>query len=165
MGFPPSLLADHEKLVFDLRPHWLAMFSPGLWTVGLLIGLFIGYRAVDAVITGNASIGKSIVGGIALIAWIALAVIPFLKWRFTMFVLTTDRLITRTGIIAKQSKEIPLERVNDISFNQSIVERMVGAGDLVIESAGELGQNRITNVRKPDQVQLAIFNEIESNNA
>ena len=82
-----------------------------------------------------------------------------------MFVLTTDRLITRGGIFAKHSKEIPLESVNDVAFNQSVIERMLGAGDLMIESAGTRGQNRIENVRNPEQVQLAIFKEIESNTA
>jgi uncharacterized membrane protein YdbT with pleckstrin-like domain len=82
-----------------------------------------------------------------------------------MFVLTTDRLITRQGIVAKSSKEIPLESINDVAFNQSVVERLLGAGDLLIESAGTRGQNLISNVRHPEQVQLAIFKEIESNTA
>ena len=80
-----------------------------------------------------------------------------------MFVLTTDRLITRTGIIAKRSKEIPLERINDVAFSQSVFERLVGAGDLLIESAGERGQERITNVRDPEQVQLQIYKVAEEN--
>ena len=78
--------------------------------------------------------------------------------------LTTDRLITRFGIVAKHSREIPLERINDVTFNQSVLERLVGAGDLLIESAGERGQNRITNVRKPEEVQLRIYKEVEENN-
>jgi uncharacterized membrane protein YdbT with pleckstrin-like domain len=81
-----------------------------------------------------------------------------------MFVLTSDRLITRSGIIAKHSKEIPLERINDVSFNQTVVERALGAGDLLVESAGERGQTRISNVRKPEQVQLMIYKETEANN-
>ena len=87
-----------------------------------------------------------------------------LDWTFTHFVLTTDRLITRSGVIAKHSKEIPLERINDVTFNQSVLERMIGAGDLMIESAGERGQTRIRNVRKPEQVQLMIYKEVEENN-
>ncbi len=164
MAFPRRLLAEHETLVFDLRPHWVAVVPSVLWSLVLLVGLFLGYRAVDA-INLDATLGKSIVGAAALIAWIILALVPFLRWRFTMFVLTSDRVITRSGVIAKHSKEIPLERVNDITFNQSVLERIFGAGDLVIESAGERGQERIENVRKPEQVQLMIYKETEKNNA
>ena len=165
MGFPRKLLADHEELILDLRPHWIALLPPVLWTIAVLAFLFLGYRAVDAIVDGDPTLGKSVVGGIALITWISTALVPFLRWRFTMFVLTTDRLITRKGIIAKQSKEIPLENINDVAFSQSVIERMVGAGDLLIESAGERGQEHIENVRKPEQVQLTIYKETETNNA
>jgi uncharacterized membrane protein YdbT with pleckstrin-like domain len=164
MGFPRHLLADHEKLIFDLKPHWVAIVPPVLWTVALLVVLFGGYWAADQIFEKDPGTAKMIVGAIVTIAWLALAVLPFLRWQFTRFVLTTDRLITRYGIIAKHSREIPLERVNDVAFNQTVLERIVGAGDLLIESAGERGQTPITNVRKPEQVQLMIYKEIEENN-
>jgi uncharacterized membrane protein YdbT with pleckstrin-like domain len=164
MGFPRQLLADHEKLVFDLKPHWVAIVPPILWTIALLVVLFGGYWAAEQIFEKDPGTAKMVVGAIVTLAWLLLAVVPFLRWQFTRFVLTTDRLITRSGIIAKHSKEIPLERVNDVAFNQTVLERIVGAGDLLIESAGERGQNRIGNVRKPEQVQLMIYKEIEENN-
>ena len=161
MPFPRELLADHEDVVFDLRPHWLALAVPLFWTVVSLILLIVGSRlAADQ--TWETT-GQRVVSLVALVLWIFLAVVPFLRWRFTMFVLTTDRLITRTGVIAKRSKEIPLERINDVAFSQSVFERIVGAGDLLIESAGERGQERITNVREPEQVQLEIYKVAEEN--
>ena len=163
MAFPRKLLADHEQIVLDLRPHWIEVLPSALWSAALLAALFLGYAAVDAVMETNPEPAKAVGGGAALIAWVFLALIPFLRWRYTMFVLTTDRLITRYGIIAKNSKEIPLERINDVAFSQSIMERLVGAGDLLVESAGERGQTRIENIRKPDQVQLMIYKEIEKN--
>jgi uncharacterized membrane protein YdbT with pleckstrin-like domain len=165
MPFPKHLLADHEKLVFDLKPHWVAAVPSVLWTVVLLAFWIVGYRVADGQLDGSAqNFAQNAVAVIALVAFVFLALIPFLRWRFTMFVLTSDRLITRTGIIAKHSKEIPLERINDVTFTQSVVERMLGAGDLLLESAGERGQTRISNVRKPEQVQLMIYKEIEANN-
>ena len=157
MAFPRELLAPHEKIVLDLKPHWLALLAPALWTVGLAIAALV----FSLVVSPSGLEGLVFVG--ISVAWFFLGLLPFLRWRFTMFVLTTDRLITRTGIIAKSSKEIPLENVNDVAFNQSVFGRMVGAGDLLVESAGERGQNRITNVRNPEQVQLRIFEEIENN--
>lgn len=162
MAFPKQLLAEHEKVVFDLRPHWIAVVPSALWTTALLVAWIAGYRLVDG--RSYESVAQNVIALVVLVAWLLLAVVPFLRWRFTMFVLTSDRLITRSGVIAKHSKEIPLERINDVSFSQSAVERLLGAGDLMIESAGERGQTRITNVRKPEQVQLMIYKEIETNN-
>jgi uncharacterized membrane protein YdbT with pleckstrin-like domain len=165
MAFPRSLLADHEKLVFELRPHWISAVPPLLWTLVLLVGLFLGYQAMEAIFSKESTqeTAKSVVGGLFTLAWLYLAVVPFLRWRFTFFVLTSDRLITRSGVIAKHSKEIPLERINDVAFTQTVLERALGAGDLLVESAGERGQTRIANVRKPEQVQLMIYKETEAN--
>ncbi len=85
----------------------------------------------------------------------------YLQWANTHFVVTTDRLIYRSGVVAKKGKEIPLERINDIAFNQTIFERLVGAGDLLIESGGEQGQQRFSNVRRPFEVQNEIYRQIE----
>lgn len=159
--FPTELLADHEEVRFELRPHWIALVGPVFWTVVSLLVLVVGSRlARDRDWETGLQQAVSLV---ALVMWIALGVLPFLRWLYTIFLLTTDRLITRSGIIAKKSKEIPLERINDVAFSQSVFERMVGAGDLLIESAGERGQERITDVRHPEQVQLQIYKEAEEN--
>jgi uncharacterized membrane protein YdbT with pleckstrin-like domain len=76
---------------------------------------------------------------------------------------TSDRLIYRHGVLSKHGIEIPLDRVNTVFFRQSIFERMVGAGDLVIESASETGRQRFSNVRKPSAVQNEIYRQIEAN--
>ena len=164
MGFPRALMADHEKMILELRPHWIELMPPVLWTIALGVVLFLGYEAADSIIDDDPSTAKSIVGGVVTVAWLWLALLPALRWYFTLFVLTSDRLITRAGIIAKHSREIPLERINDVTFNQSVMDRILGAGDLLVESAGERGQTRIQNVRKPEQVQLMIYKETEDNN-
>jgi uncharacterized membrane protein YdbT with pleckstrin-like domain len=162
MPFPKHLLAEHERLVFDLKPHWVAILPSVLWTIALLVVWVLGYRVAKNVLD-DPSLPQNVVAIAVLVAFVWLALIPFLRWQFTYFVLTSDRLITRTGIIAKHSKEIPLERINDVTFSQSVIERGVGAGDLLIESAGERGQTKISNVRHPEQVQLRIYKEVEEN--
>ena len=57
--------------------------------------------------------------------------------------------------------EIPLGRVNNVLFNQSLLERLIGAGDLLIESGGESGQQTFTDVRNPDRVQNSIHAAID----
>ncbi|MBA2367002.1 MAG: PH domain-containing protein [Actinobacteria bacterium] len=157
MAFPRALLADHERIVFELRPHWVAVVPALLWAA--LIAL--AWIALGALVDSGPARLAITVG--ALVALLFLSAVPLLKWSNTLFVLTADRLITRRGVIARQATEIPLERINDVAFAQSALERVVGAGDLLIESAGERGQTRITNVKRPEQVQLRIYQATEEN--
>ena len=154
MPFPPDLLNESEEVVLDLRPHWIKLAVPVLCVVLAI--------AATAVAAGT-------VGGIlplVLLAVLALAVafllVRYVKWTTTNFVVTNERLIHREGVIAKSGIEIPLDRVQTIRFNQTIFERMLGAGDLLIESAGETGQNKFADIRKPSVVQNVIYREIES---
>ncbi len=79
-----------------------------------------------------------------------------------MFVLTSHRILTRRGVFSKQGIEIPLERINTVFFHQSVFERMVGAGDLHVESAGEGGVEAISDIRKPAVVQREIYVRMEA---
>jgi hypothetical protein len=66
-------------------------------------------------------------------------------------------------VLSKQGVEIPLDRINTVFFHQSLFERLLGCGDLVIESAGERGQEAFSNVRKPSAVQNEIYKQVEAN--
>ena len=91
--------------------------------------------------------------------------IRYAKWANTNFVVTSDRVIHRVGVIAKHGIEIPLERINTVFFNQSMFERLLGAGDLGIESAGERGAETFEDVRKPAIVQNEIYRQMEANSS
>ena len=82
----------------------------------------------------------------------------------TYFVVTSRRVIYRTGVISKKGVEIPLERVNNINFHQRIIDRIIGAGDLDIESAGKDGQSHFDFIRHPDGVQHEIYRQMEFRN-
>ena len=154
------MLADHEKLVLDIRPHWIALAGPVFLTVVIVVGevLAFAYYPDDW-----PSWARWAVVGLGVVLFLAYAVRAFLAWVTSHFVVTSDRLIHRSGWLAKQSMEIPLERVNDVSFHQTVFERMVGAGDLVIESGGEYGQNFFRDIRKPEDVQKTIYEMSEEN--
>jgi uncharacterized membrane protein YdbT with pleckstrin-like domain len=98
---------------------------------------------------------------VILIGW--LAVRPAISWATSHFVVTSDRVIHRRGLVAKHSMEIPLEHVNDVRFNQSVLERMIGAGTLVIQSASEQGREEFKDVRHPEDVQKTIYRVGEQN--
>jgi uncharacterized membrane protein YdbT with pleckstrin-like domain len=153
--FPRKLLNDHEDVILDLRPHW--WFLTGRITVLVLaVALTIFLAVVDA---PAPLLVAALVLVVAALVWL---LARFLVWTTTNFVVTTDRLIFRSGVLAKHGREIPLERVNDISFNASLFERIIGAGDLVIESAGERGQQMFTDIPRPMQVQNEVYRQIEA---
>ena len=160
MGFPRRLLADHEKLVLDIRPHWIALAGPVFLTVVIVVGEVLAFAYFP---DDWPSWARWAVVGLGVVLFLAYAVRAFLAWVTSHFVVTSDRLIHRSGWLAKQSMEIPLERVNDVSFHQTVFERMVGAGDLVIESGGEYGQNFFRDIRKPEEVQKTIYEMSEEN--
>lgn len=160
MPYPRRLLNDGEEVALDINPHWWFFAKPvaslavtGVLFLWLLVAL--GDATWENVLTW-------LVGILALVSLIWTGV-RWLEWRTTHFVITSDRVIARRGILAKSGIEIPLERVNNVSFNQSIFERLINAGDLLIESGGEDGQQRFTDILKPDEVQNLIHAQMEEN--
>jgi uncharacterized membrane protein YdbT with pleckstrin-like domain len=156
MPFPRQLLNQDEDIVLDVHPHWLFFAEPALTLLGLII-----LTIVLAVAAGNATL--NIVMGILIVVALLWAGWRFLTWNTTHFVITTDRLIYRSGVFAKRGIQIPIERVNNVNFKQGVLERIVGAGDLLVESAGEDGQQRFTDVRHPDRIQNLIHAQLNEN--
>ena len=122
------------------------------WLV-LGVAVIISIYALDLA-SGNVA---SVLVLLVVIAIVPLVAAPLVNWWFTAYVLTTERLITRSGVIARSGIEIPLENINNVLFNQTIIERILRAGDLLIESAGESGQSRFENIPKPDAFQSQLY--------
>ena len=127
MPYPRRLLNDGEEIALDIHPHWWFMSRPA--AAFLVSGvLFLWLLAVLDGAAWETGL-KWIVGLVALASLVWLA-IRWLVWRTTHFVITSDRVIARKGVVAKSGIEIPLERVNNVSFKQSLFERLIDAGDL-----------------------------------
>ncbi|MEY2454786.1 MAG: hypothetical protein QOD92_4360 [Acidimicrobiaceae bacterium] len=157
MAFPQKLLNDGEQVALDLRPHWWYMAGP---TAALVGSILLGVLALQS----DISFFK-IVCALLLLFCLGWFGIRYAKWTTTNFVVTSDRVINRYGVISKHGIEIPLERINTVFFNQSIFERLLGAGDLGIESAGERGAETFEDVRKPAFVQNEIYRQMEANSS
>jgi uncharacterized membrane protein YdbT with pleckstrin-like domain len=157
--YPRKLLNAGEEISFDLHPHWWYFVPVATLAVA------IAAAAVVVTVTLRDATQTYTLLGVAVFAviWLMAFLVKLAEWRTTHFVLTTDRLIVRSGVLSKQSREIPLERINDLSYHQSLFERLVGAGDLVIESAGERGQDTFSRIPHPERVEQLIYAEIESN--
>jgi uncharacterized membrane protein YdbT with pleckstrin-like domain len=149
------LLNDREGIVLDLHPHWWFFAPPLLALIGSIV---LGALAL----TTDAA-WLQVPTGILVIGCLLWFGVRYSRWITTNFVVTTDRLIYRHGVLAKHGIEIPLDRVNTVFFRQSIFERLVGSGDLVIESASETGRQAFSNVRNPSAVQNEVYRQIEAN--
>ena len=154
MAFPPKLLNEDEEIVLDLHPAWWFFAGPVV-TVAIL--------TIIGVATFNLHEFVRVSAGVVLLVALGWFGIRYARWVTTNFVVTSDRVIYRHGVLRKSGIEIPLEKINTVFFNQSLFERMVGAGDLVIESAGERGRQHFRDIRKPSLVQNVIYRQIEAN--
>ena len=160
MPYPSNLINEGETVALDLHPHWWFFAKYILTGTLLLLGL-IGVFAVRDVeyVNSVTAFGWAVVA----VIWAIWLVAKYLQWRFTNFVVTDDRVIYRHGMVSKHGVEIPLERINNINFHQRFWERIIGAGDLDIESAGQEGQSHFEDVRHPDGVQQEIYRQMEAN--
>ena len=154
MPYPRKLLNEGEDVVLDLHPHWWFFVGPTL-AFAASVGVAIGVASLTH--NGVAVLFAFLLMALTALWWVA----RYIKWVTTNFVVTTDRLVFRSGVLSKSGREIPLDRLNDIAFHQSLFERMIGAGDLMIESAGERGQEHFTDIPKPARVQNVIYAEID----
>ena len=157
MPYPEHLIHEGEEVALDLNPHWWFFIQHIAVGTGIL-GLVIILMNVHVnFITGAL---KFIISAL-LIFWAIWLGIRYMAWRNTYFVVTNRRVIFRTGFVSKQGVEIPLDRITNIDFYQGPIERVIGAGDLDIQSAGRDGSSHFEDVRHPDAVQQEIYHQIE----
>ena len=158
MPFPKRLILDGETVALDLRPHWWFFAGPLFAGIPVLVLLIVALKQNGDVQT--AGLWVTVAVALAWAVWLGARLI---SWQTTHFVVTSDRLVFRSGILAKHTRDIPLEKVNDLASSQSFFERIIGAGDLLIESAGERGQETFSDIPHPDAVQQEIYRQMEVN--
>jgi uncharacterized membrane protein YdbT with pleckstrin-like domain len=156
VSWPKENLHGSEELVLDLHPHWWTIV-PSILTLALTV--FVGIVALAADWPDPVKLLLAILVLVNLV-WFGLRYLQLIS---TDFVLTTDRVVYRSGILSKRGVEIPLESINAIHFSQHIWERALGLGDLRIDSASVEGTSEFENVRQPNRVQNEIYVQMESN--
>ena len=150
------ILNGSEEVVLDLHPHWWFFVRPFLALIAaIIVGivvLSVGDNGVANIVTAVAVLG--------VVAWFG---VTYVRWNTTHFILTSDRLISRSGVFTREGIEIPLERINTVFFRQTLFERLIRTGDLEIESASEQGSSKFSDIRRPLNVQNEIYHQMERN--
>jgi uncharacterized membrane protein YdbT with pleckstrin-like domain len=150
VAISPKLLTEGESVVVDTRTHPKALIAPGVvLVITLALAVFLD-RLVDE-------------GFVSLLVWIVALVVfvwwvlrPFLDWLTSTYTITTKRLITREGLVARRGHDIPLMRISDVAFDMGILDRMLGCGTLVISDASTHGSVRLHDIPQVEQVQRAL---------
>ena len=158
MAYPEKLLADDEKVVEHLHPHWVTLVAPVAWFL-LICG---GRRRRDRNYRWGHAVLLIVVAviGLALFVWLVLT--KLIEWRSSHYVFTTHRVLIRRGVLHHTGRDIALQRISDVAFSQTLWDRIVKAGTITIESAGEHGQETLVNLPRANEVQQTLNRLIEA---
>ncbi|BCJ54041.1 membrane protein [Actinoplanes sp. NBRC 14428] len=159
MAFPDDVLTDEEEVVLHLHPHAKAAVRPILVLLFCLAAVILVWVMLPPNTGGL--IGVCVVGAVALFFGSTRGVWPLLVWRNTHYVFTDERILLQDGVVARQRRDLPLNRVNDHVTRQSLVERMLGCGTLTVDSIGEQSAVMVA-VPHVQQVQTTLYELIET---
>ena len=152
MAISRDQLGSDEEVIVEMRTHGKALIVPviSLFALASVVGVAIALFPPEWQPWANyAAIG------VAVIIFIWLVLLPFLRWLTSTYTVTDRRIITRKGIINKVGHDLPLRRINNVNYERSLTDRMLGCGTLILETAA--GQPLILHdVPKVERVHVAI---------
>jgi uncharacterized membrane protein YdbT with pleckstrin-like domain len=162
MAYPAKLLATGERIEFEMRQHWRALITPAIVLVlTIAVGTYLATILPDGDLGTWTGWGLLIIVLIVLVTYV---VKPFLGWMTTQYVFTDRRIITRTGILARSGRDMALSKVNDVSFDYNVLERILNCGTLKVSSASD-DDLVISNLPHVEEVQREINRLREADDA
>jgi uncharacterized membrane protein YdbT with pleckstrin-like domain len=163
MGYPERLLGQGETIEFEMRPHWRSLIVPSVVLVGtVVVAAYLLGALDDQGVQGRLQSVVWISAAVSILGW---SVRPFLDWLTTQYVFTNRRVIVRTGLLSRQGRDMPLARVNNVTFEKSVIERILNCGTLTIQSAAEQGTLVIQSVPNIESIQRDIYRLYEEDDA
>jgi uncharacterized membrane protein YdbT with pleckstrin-like domain len=160
VAYPEKVLANDEQVVEHLHPHWITLVPATLWFILICAAAGVGIAfAPDKGTSRTVVLIAIVVVGLVLLSFLTFR--PWVAVRTTHYVITTHRVLIRRGILSHTGRDIALRSITDVGFTQSLLDRMVGAGTLTIESASEHGKEALANVPNSDKQQQLLNRLIE----
>jgi uncharacterized membrane protein YdbT with pleckstrin-like domain len=154
VAFPTKLLNEGERVVVSTRTHVKALILPGLVVLAALAAAIFLDRVISS------SVGSLVVWilFLAVVVWFVAG--PFLRWLTTTYTFTNRRFIKRSGLIAKEGRTIPLNRISGVDFEIGVIDRIFGCGTLVVSDASTDGQVELHDIPDVEKVQLQVSDEL-----
>ncbi|TCO65614.1 PH domain-containing protein [Actinocrispum wychmicini] len=160
MAYPDDLLSEGERVVIHKHPHWKMLLLPYIVLIITLgVGIWLAILAQDL---SWKTVAWIAIGAVALILIVWLFFIPFLRWRTTHFIVTTDRVMAREGVINRTGIDIPLSRINSVRFEHGLIDRIVGCGTLIVESASD-EPLEFDDIPQVERVHSLLYREVNDN--
>jgi uncharacterized membrane protein YdbT with pleckstrin-like domain len=148
-----------ERSILILHPHWKVLLWPVIFGVLVIVAAIVVLTAIPA--RSAAGPERLVTAAVAVVLLLVWVLRPVLRWKTTTYELTSGRLRLREGILTRSGRDIPLARISDVSFTRSLLDRLLGAGRLVVESPGEHGQIVLTDIPSVERVQAILFELVE----
>jgi membrane protein YdbS with pleckstrin-like domain len=162
VAYPDDLLSDGEQVVIHRHPHWKMLLLPYIVLIVTIgIGIWLALLAKDASSPWN-NVGLIAIGVVGLVLIVWLFIIPFVRWRTTHFIVTTDRVMAREGVVNRTGIDIPLSRISSVRFEHGLIDRIVGCGTLIIESSSQ-EPLEFDDIPKVEKVHSLLYREINDN--
>ncbi|MGX6602444.1 PH domain-containing protein [Micromonosporaceae bacterium Da 78-11] len=158
MAFPDEVLTDEEEVVLHLHPHWKTAFGPSLLVLLALAVLVVAWVMLPADRGGH--LAFAVVALIMLYYAIRYGVRPLVIRQCTHYVVTDQRILLQDGVVTRERRDLPLNRINDHSMTQTLLDRMLGSGTLVVDSIGDQAAV-LASVPQAQEVQTLLYELIE----
>ncbi len=148
MALSKRLLGDGERVVIETRTHWKAVLWPSVLFVVLCFVLGAGLAVVvPAVPEGARLLAGLSLSGVVVVLFVAFVVAPYARWLSSSYTVTNRRLITRQGVFTTRGHDLPLTRINNVTYERSFSDKLLGCGSLTLTTAAE---EPLTLVDVPD---------------
>ena len=142
---PPAMLDEAEHVIFTLRPTMIFVYC---WYAAALLVL-IAVAAVMGLSGLDTRTALYVILGAGLIAF-AVPLYKHILRRREVYTLTNFKLEMRYGLIAKDVRNIPLNKIQDVTVSRTVFQRLLGLGDILIDSASESGQIHLDDIHKAE---------------
>lgn len=152
MSYVENNLQRGEEIIYCAQIHWAIFLGPIIWAIIALI-FFITYIGGDVEF---ASVIAVVLAIIALFTFFRALITKF----SSEYVLTSKRLIMKSGIISRNTLELILTKCEGISIDQSILGRIFGYGTIVATTGG--ATNKFSKIANPIKFRNRINEQIDT---
>ena len=152
-------LLPGENLVMKVHQHWIFVVKSILIPVALLILVVVSdFTFIPSLKVSNLALFLTL--GVVALALLWLIVV-WLRWQSTSYTLTDQRIKIESGVFGRQSKMIPIDRIQDCTTRMSLIGRMLGYGRVEVDAAGAQGAEVLEHLPSPGTFRDQVFVQSE----